>query len=85
MLLKLEGFYYATSIDLNMGHYQIPLNKKTSYLCKIILSRRKYWYRCLQMGVANSPEHFQQNMNDLFNVFTLICAYIDDILILTKG
>ena len=85
MLLKLEGFYYATSIDLNMGHYRIPLNKNTSYLCTIILSWRKYWYRCLQMGVANSPEKFQQNMNDLFHVFTLICAYIDDILILTKG
>ena len=37
------------------------------------------------MGVANSPETFQQKMNDLFHVFEFICAYIDDILIITKG
>ena len=23
MLLKLEGFWYAASLDLNMGHYHI--------------------------------------------------------------
>ena len=28
MLLKLEGFQYATSLDLNMGYYHIRLSKK---------------------------------------------------------
>ena len=37
------------------------------------------------MGVANSPKNFQQKMNDLFHIFEFIRAYIDDILILTKG
>ena len=27
------------------------------------------WYKRLQMGVANSPEIFQQKMNDLFHGF----------------
>ena len=37
------------------------------------------------MGVANSLENFQQKMNDLFHGFEFIRAYIDNILILTKG
>ena len=36
------------------------------------------------MGVANSPDIFQQKMNDLFHGFEFICSYIDDLLILTE-
>ena len=39
MLLKLEGFQYATSLDLNMGYYHIHLSKNASNLCTIILPR----------------------------------------------
>ena len=44
----------------------------------------KYWYKILSMGVANSPDIFQQKMNDLFHGFEFICAYIYDLLIWTK-
>ena len=37
MLLKLEGFQYATSLDLNMGYYYILLRESESNLCTIIL------------------------------------------------
>ena len=37
------------------------------------------------MGFANSPDIFEQKMNDLFHGFEFIRAYIDDLLILTKG
>ena len=37
------------------------------------------------MGVDNSPDILQQKMNDLFHGFEFICAYIDELLILTKG
>ena len=36
------------------------------------------------MGVAKSPDVFQQKMNDLFHGFEFIRVYIDDLLILTK-
>ena len=38
ILLKLEGFQYDTSLDLNMGYYHIRLIKNASNLCKIIIS-----------------------------------------------
>ena len=37
------------------------------------------------MRFMNSPEMFQQKMNDLFHGFEFIRAFIDYILILTKG
>ena len=37
------------------------------------------------MVVANSPDIFQQKMNYLFHEFEFICAYIDNLLISTKG
>ena len=37
------------------------------------------------MGVANYPDIFQQNMDDLFHGLEFIGAYIDDLLVSTKG
>ena len=45
----------------------------------------KYRYKRLPMGVANSPDIFQQKVNDLFHRSEFIRAYIDNMLILTKG
>ena len=42
MLLKLQGFQYATSLDLNMGYYHIRLSKNARNLCRIILPEGKY-------------------------------------------
>ena len=42
VLLKLESFQYATSLDLNMGYYHIRLGKKSSNSCTIIPPREKY-------------------------------------------
>ena len=67
VLLKLEGFQYAVSLDLNMVYYHIQLRSNASSLCTIILPWGKYHYKRLPMGIANSPEIFQQNMNDLFH------------------
>ena len=69
MLLKLEGFQYDMSLDLNMGYYHIRLSKNSSNLCTIIIPWVKYRYKRLPMGVANFPDIFQQKMNDLFHVF----------------
>ena len=85
MLFKLGGFQYATSIDLNMGFYHIRISKNTSNLCTIILPWGKYHHNNLPMGVDNSPYIFQWKMNDLIHRFEFICAYLDVLLILTKG
>ena len=37
ILFKLNGFQYATPLDLNMGYYHIRLCENASNLCTIIL------------------------------------------------
>ena len=69
MLLKLEGFQYATSLYLNVGYYHIQISKNASNLCTIILLWEMYCYKRISMGVANSRDIFQQKINDLFHGF----------------
>ena len=60
MLLKLEGFKYATSLDLNMGYYHIKLSPNSKRLCTIVLPWGKYKYQRLPMGLCNGPDIFRR-------------------------
>ena len=37
LLLRLEGFCYGTTLDLNMGYYHIELSAKSKELCTIVI------------------------------------------------
>ena len=45
MLLKLEGFKYAMSLNLNMRYYHIKLSPNSKKLCTIVLPWGKYEYQ----------------------------------------
>ena len=85
LLMNLEGFKYATSLDLNMGYYHLELSAKSKELCTIVLPFGKFEYQRTPMGLCNSPDIFQEKMNELFDGLDFVRAYIDDLLILTKG
>ena len=85
LLLKLEGFKYATSLDLNMGYYHIKLCPFSKRLCTIVLPWGKYEYQKLPMGLCNSPDIFQEKMNELFAGLEYVRAYIDDLLVVSNG
>ena len=56
ILLNLEVFKYAMSLDFNMGCYHIRISEQDSNLCTIILPWVKYQYKHLPMGVSSSLE-----------------------------
>ncbi len=85
LLLKLEGFQYATSLDLNMGYYHIELTPFSKSLCTIVLPYGKFEYQRLPMGLCNSPDIFQEKMSNLMDDLEFCRAYIDDLLITTRG
>ena len=85
MLLNLEGFQWATSLDLNMGYYHMRLTPFAKTLCTIILPFGKYEYQRIPMGLCNSPDIFQEKMSELMDGLDFVRAYIDDLLCLTKG
>jgi transposase InsO family protein len=85
MLLKLEGFQWATSLDLNMGHYHIRLDPASKALCTIVLPWGKYEMQRLPMGLCNSPDIFQEKMSELMEGLQYVRTYIDDLLIISNG
>lgn len=85
MLLNLEGFQYATALDLNMGYYHVRLDPDSRKLCTIILPFGKFEYQRLPQGVCNGPDIFQEKIAELFDGMDFVRAYIDDLLVLTKG
>ncbi len=64
-LQELEGFTYATAIDLNMGYYTVRLVAQASEMCTIIFSWGKYSYNRLPLGFEGSANIFQAQMMDL--------------------
>jgi hypothetical protein len=80
LLLQLEGFQYATSLDLNMGYYHIKLSPDAKKLCTIVLPFRKFEYQQLSMGLCNSQDIFQEKMYNLMIKLEYNRAYIDDLL-----
>ena len=45
----------------------------------------KFEYQRIPMGLCNSPDIFQEKMNELFEGLDYVRAYIDDLLVLSKG
>ena len=80
LMLKLEGFQYGTSLDLNMGYYHIELSPNSKRQCTIVLPWGEYEYQRLPMGLCNSPDIFQEKMSILMGDLEYVRAYIDDLL-----
>jgi hypothetical protein len=57
-LQELEGFTYATTLDLNLGFYTIRLDPTATKMCTIIFPWGKYSYQRLPMGFDGSVDIF---------------------------
>ncbi len=85
MLQDLEGFTYATALDLIMGYYTIRLDLMASKMCTIIFPLEKYSYKRLPMGFGGSADIFQAQMMDLMASLEFVQAYMDNFLIIMRG
>ena len=81
LLLKIEGFQHAMSLDLNMGYYHIELMPFSKRLCTIIMPWGKYEYKHLPMGLCNSPDILYECMFELFSNLEYVRVYINDLLV----
>ena len=85
IMQKLEGFQWATALDLNMGYYTIRVHPSSQKILTLILPWVKYQYKRLPMGLANSPDIFQEKMSTLMADLEFARTYLDDLLNLTKS
>ena len=67
LLLKLEGFKYASSLDFNMVFYHIKLGPFSRKLCTIVFPWGKYEYKKLPMSLCISSDIFQEKIDEFFN------------------
>ncbi len=81
---ELEGFTFATALDLKMGYYTIRLDPDASKICTIIFPWGKNSYKRLPMGIAGSPDIFQAKMMELMESLEYVRAYIDDLLCISR-
>jgi hypothetical protein len=81
---EIEGFTFATALDLNMGYYTIRLDPDASKICTIKFPWGKYSYKQLPMGIAGYPDIFQRKMLDLMESLNYVRAYLDDLLCISK-
>ncbi len=77
----LKHFRYATTIDLNMGFYSMPLSEQAKQLCVISLPWGLYQYNMLPQGIKPATNIFQQRMDTLFFDMPVIVVYMDDIIV----
>jgi hypothetical protein len=92
MIRSMEGFTFASALDLNMGYYHIELDADAynQMLCTIVFPWYigKYRYKRLPMGVKIVwfLMFFKMSclsLSKIWNVLRLPC-YLDDMLILAN-
>jgi hypothetical protein len=84
LLQEIEGFSFATALDLNICYCTIRLDPDASKICTIIFPWGKYSYKQLPMGIAGSPDIFQGKMSELMKTLEYVRAYLDDLLCISK-
>jgi hypothetical protein len=68
-----------------MGYYTIRLDPMASKMCTIIFPWGKYSYKQTPMGFGGSANIFQAQIVDLMASLKFVQAYMDDLLIITRG
>ena len=81
-LQQLEGFQYATELDLNMGYYTIKLYPACQYMTSIVTECGKFKYNGLPMAMCASGDIFQSKIDELIGDIEGVKTYIYDIIVL---
>ena len=83
---NLKGSTYFSTLDLRAGFHQIPLTKEASQKCSFSCFKGKFAWKSLPFGLNGAASIFQDMISKLLRGCEEFAqAYIDDILIHTKG
>ena len=67
-----------------MGYYNIQLYPRSKHIFTIVIPWGKYEYQKLPVEFCNIPDTFQENIDELFEGLNMVCAFIDNVLVITK-
>ena len=78
---RVNGSKLFTTLDANMGYFQLELDEQSQPLTCFITPFGRYMYKRLPMGITAAPELYQRAMSELFNGVEGVEIVMDDILI----
>ena len=81
IVTRLHGSKYFTTLDANMGYYQIKLSKESSMLTTFNTPFGRYRYLRMPMGLECAGEIFQREMVTNFGNLNGTEIVMDDILV----
>ncbi|KAG0439114.1 Retrovirus-related Pol polyprotein from transposon [Dictyocoela muelleri] len=84
ILSKLQDSKIFSSIDLNQGYYQIPIEEKNTENTRFRILNRTFVFHKMLFGLCNAYSTFQKAMNQIFRSVENCIIYLDDILIYTN-
>ncbi len=79
------SFDIHLAMSSTVGYYTIRLDPTASKMCTIIFPWGKYSYERLSMGFGGSADIFQAQIMDLMASLEFVRAYMDNLLIITRG
>jgi hypothetical protein len=80
VLPSINGSQYFTTLDANMGFFQLQLDSQSQLLTAFNTPWGRYMYLRLPMGITSAPEIFQRAMEELFLGIQNVHTIFDDIL-----
>ena len=84
ILDRLHGSKVFSTLDLLWGFWQIAMDPKDIEKTAFVTDFGSYEWKCLPMGLKNSPSIFQRIMRQTLGHLPFVEVYIDDILVHSK-
>jgi Reverse transcriptase (RNA-dependent DNA polymerase) len=85
---QLHGTKFFTKLNVQWGYQNVRMKEGDEWKAVFHTNRGLYEPLVMFFGLTNSPSTFQTMMNNIFQDLIMegmVCIYLDDILIFTKG
>ena len=84
VVTRVEGSNFFTTLDANMGFFQIQLDAESQLLTTFSTPWGRFMYKRLPMGITSAPEIYQRKIEEVFEGIENLANIYDDVLLYTK-